>query len=269
MGLADTKMIWNGQGPVYIGTYDPTNGTKEMGYLTKLYRVGCGTSALTTTPGRESTVLPETCSGQRLALKEIETSKSLQVALTMVQFDARTLAAAFYGDLKEVSGNTVTDEELPELDPGDAFFLYHPRVSNVVIKDSASGSPNSYTSGTHYEIEDADHGRGRLIAHHGSYDGPLKVSYEYDPYLNMPAFSASAVERGIMFNGINGDGQKQRVIIPRISLAMNGDFAWIAEQSAELSLAGQALYVDALATDPRYGAFMRIDSMPDLPVTSP
>lgn len=268
MSLAETPMIWNGQGPVHIGRYDPVNGRPEMGYLVDVHRVGCGTSVLSTTAGRDTTIIPESCSGQRLALKEIETSKSLNVTLTMVQFDSRTLAAAFYGNATEVAGTSVTDEELAELADGDTFFLYHPRVSNVVIKDGAS-SANTYVEGTHYEIEDADHGRLRLIEHHASYEKPLKVDYEYETYLNTPAFSASNVERGLIFSGINGDGQKQRVIIPRISLAMNGDFNWIVEQAADLSLSGAALFVDRLQTDPRFGPFMRIDSMPDLPVVTP
>ena len=46
MSLASTSMIWNGQGPVMIGTYDPVKGRPEMGFLTNLYSVGCGTVAL-------------------------------------------------------------------------------------------------------------------------------------------------------------------------------------------------------------------------------
>ena len=88
-----TPIIWNGQGPVHIGTYDPVNGRADMGFLDNLYSVGCGNRTLTATPSRETTTINESCSGQRLALDEMETSKSLQVSLEMVQFDSRTLAA--------------------------------------------------------------------------------------------------------------------------------------------------------------------------------
>ena len=74
MSLASTSMIWNGQGPVMIGTYDPVKGRPEMGFLTNLYSVGCGNRTLTATPARETTTIPESCSGQRLALKELETA---------------------------------------------------------------------------------------------------------------------------------------------------------------------------------------------------
>lgn len=40
------KMIWSGQGPVMMGDYAPGVGTKEMGYLTNLKRIGCGNRTL-------------------------------------------------------------------------------------------------------------------------------------------------------------------------------------------------------------------------------
>lgn len=267
---ASTSLIWNGQGPVHIGTYDPVNGRAEQGFLTNLYSVGCGNRTLTATPSRETTTLNESCSGQRLTLKEMETSKSLQVSLSMVQFDSRTLAQAFFGEAVLKEGGTVTEEVLAKLVPGDYFFLKHPRVSSVVIEDSTAGTPITYVEGTHYLVDDADHGRCRLIAHPGAPDPehvePLKVDYEYAGFINIAAFSKTNVEKGIVFSGINGDGQKVRVIIPRISLAMNGDFGWIADEASELTLGGQALYVPDLQTDPLFGPFMRIDTMPDLPV---
>ncbi len=262
-----TSMIWNGQGPVHIGTYDPVKGRPEMGYLTDIYSVGCGNRTLTATPSRETTSITESCSGQRLTLKEIETSKSLQVQLSMVQFDSRTLAQAFYGAAVEVASGTVTGEQLAELMAGDYFFLKYPRVSSLVIKDSTSGTPIIYTEGTHYAVDDADHGRCRLLAHPTSpaQVEPLKADYSYGGFVNIAAFSKSNVEKGIIFSGINGDGQKVRVVIPRVSLAMNGDFGWISDEASELALSGQALYVPALQGDALFGPFMRIDTMPDLP----
>ncbi len=261
-----TPIIWNGQGPVHIGTYDPVNGRADMGFLTNLYSVGCGNRTLTATPSRETTTINESCSGQRLTLKEMETSKSLQVSLEMVQFDSRTLAQAFFGEAVLKAAGTVTDEVLAELQPGDYFFLKYPRTSNVILEDSTAGAPVVYVEGTHYEVSDADHGRYRLLAHPAAHVEPLKADYSYAGFINIAAFSKTNVEKGIIFSGINGDGQKVRVIIPRISLAMSGDFGWISDEASPLTLGGQALYVPDLQTDPMYGPFMRIDTMPDLPV---
>ena len=201
MSLASTSMIWNGQGPVMIGTYDPVKGRPEMGFLTNLYSVGCGNRTLTATPSRETTTIPESCSGQRLALKELETSKSLAVSLAMVQFDGRTLAQAFFGAAVVKAAGTVTNEVLTELAPGDYFFLKNPRSSSVVIEDSTAGTPLVYVEGTHYEISDADHSRYRLLAHPAAHVEPLKVDYAYAGYVNIAAFSKTNVERGIIFSG--------------------------------------------------------------------
>ncbi|MDO5623784.1 MAG: hypothetical protein Q4G71_03755 [Pseudomonadota bacterium] len=264
MTQAATSLIWNGQGPVHIGTFDPQRGRPENGYLVDVYSVGCGNRTLTATPSRETETLKESCSGQRLTLKEIETSKSLAVSLEMVQFDSRTLAQAFFGQAVVKADGTVTDEQLPELAPGDYFFLKHPRTGSVVIEDSTAGTPVVYVEDTHYEVSDADHGRYRLLAHPAAHEEPLKVDYAYQGYVNIAAFSRSNVERGIVFSGINGDGQKVRVIIPRISLAMSGDFGWISDSASALTLGGQALYVPQLQADADFGPFMRIDTMPEL-----
>ena len=263
MTLASKSVVWNGQGPVHIGTYDPVNGRPEMGFLTNLYSVGCGNRTLALTPARETNTIPESCSGQRLPLKVMETGKSLAVSLEMVQFDGRTLAAAFYGAAVAKVAGTVTDEVLAELQPGDYFFLKNPRSSSVVIEDDAA---TAYVEGTHYEVSDADHSRYRLLEHPAGHVEPLKVDYEYAGFVNIAAFSKSSVERGIIFSGVNGDGQKARVIIPRIGLAMSGDFGWISDEASSITLAGQALYVPELAADTEFGPFTRIDLMPDLPV---
>lgn len=253
----NTPMIWTGQGPVMIGTFDTTNGRPETGYLTNLYRVGCGTSQLTTSLTRQTKVIRESCTGQRLTLKELETSKEMRATLALVEFSGRTLAAALFGTAAEQTGTTVAAEQLPPLEAGDYFTLKHPKVSAVTITDSDS-PPNAYTLDTHYAIEDADQARMRLIAHPADHVEPLTAAYTYGAYTNVAAFSASNVERGIIFNGVNQDGQKARLIIPRVSLAMDGDMGWITEEEATLSLGGQVLYVAGLDTDPIYGGFARV-----------
>jgi hypothetical protein len=256
-----TPVIWNGQGPVHIGIYDPVNGRPEMGFLTNLYSVGCANRTLTVTPSRETGKIKESCSGQRMTLKEYETGKGLEVNLSMVQFDTRTMASAFFGEAMEIAGGTVTDEQLAKLEPGDYFFLRNPRSKSVVIEDSTIGTPLTYVLGTHYEDDDAEHGRYRLLAHPAGHVEPLKVDYEYDSFVNVAAFSKTNVERGIIFSGVNGDGQKQRVIIPRIPLALDGSFNWLSDEPSDLALKGEAQYVPGLKNDPLFGPFMRIDAM--------
>ena len=126
------SMIWDGQGPVMIGRYDPINGRPDTGYLVDLYRIGCGTSSLTTSLSVERASIKESCSGQRLALKNYITGKTLEVGLNMVQFSGRTLAGAFFGDAALSAAGTVTDEVLPQLAVGDYFTVRHPGATSLV-----------------------------------------------------------------------------------------------------------------------------------------
>ena len=261
----NTPMIWSGQGPVMIGTFDTTHGTPEMGYLVDLYRVGCGTSQLNTNLTRETKALKESCSGQRMTLKELETEKAMSVSLAMYQFSGRTLAAALFSQAQAVAGSTVTDEELPLLAPGDYFTLRHPKVSSVVIADS-SDPPKTYVLDTHYAMEDADHARARLIAHPADHTEPVLADYTHGAYTNISAFSHRNVEKGIIFNGVNQDGQKARLIIPRINLALGGDFSWLTDEEATLTLSGNALYVMELESDDEYGGFARVSLFDTTPV---
>lgn len=252
------SIIWDGQGPVMIGRYDPVLGRPDTGYLVDLYRIGCGTSSLTTSLSVDRSSIKESCSGQRLTLKNTITGKSLEVGLTMVQFSGRTLAGAFFGDAVTKAAGTVTAEVLPGLLPGDYFTMRHPGATSLVIEDSTAGTPLVYVQDTHYVAEDAAHGRYRLLAHPAGHVEPLRADYAYGEYTNIAAFTAPNVERGIIFNGINGDGQRARIIIPRISLSLDGDFGWITDEAAELSLKGEALFVSEMQSDADYGGFMRI-----------
>ncbi|HRD35069.1 MAG TPA: hypothetical protein PLR02_12520 [Rhodocyclaceae bacterium] len=254
----DTSMIWTANGPIQIGTFDIANGRPDSGYLVDVYRVGCGNSALTTNIARTTKDLQESCSGQRLTLAQLETGKTMSVSLSMYQFSGRTLAAALFGAAVVVESGTVTAEQLPELAPGDYFNLRHPKASAIVIEDSTAVTPLVYVAGTHYTVEDADHARCRLIAHPAAHVEPLRVDYAYGGYVNIAAFGAASVERGIIFNGVNQDGKKGRVIIPRIALAMDGDFSWLTNEEATLKLSGAGLYVPELVSDGSYGGFARV-----------
>ena len=108
--LLDEKMMWDGQGPVFLGKYDKAAGRPDMGNLVNVYQVGCGTSALTTSPKIETENINETCTGARAVLASRISSRELGVGLTAIQFDTRTLATAFYGTATAVAAGTVTDD---------------------------------------------------------------------------------------------------------------------------------------------------------------
>ena len=233
--------VWTGQGPVYFGKYDAANGVEASGYMTGLYPVGCGTPTLTTSLSIEKTTLKETCSGARATLVEKITARNLEVTLGLQQFAPRTLARALFGE-----------SVLQSLAAGDVFVLQHPDVSNIVL--TAGGT--TLVQDTDWELIDAKHGTGRLLVDAGA--EPILAAYSYGEYVNIAAMSTTNVETGILFAGINDDGVRGRVMIPRVSLALNGAINWISEEATTLEFSGAALFVPELQTDPLYGGLMRV-----------
>lgn len=248
-------MIYNGQGPIFMGDYDPATGK-----LINVQKIGCGNRVLRLTNERSTEKIKESCSGSRATLAEYETEKSMRVSLEMQEFDRKMLSLALYGDTALVSGGSVASgspEVLPLMAAGDYYHTDHPFISEVTIKDSDE-VPATLTVDVDYEIEDADHGAIKIL-NLGSYVQPFKIEYTYASYGNIAAFAKTGVVKGIIFDGKSTvDNHQVRVFIPRISFGPTADFDWLGEQAASLNLEGEALYNDKLANEPLFGGFARI-----------
>lgn len=256
------KMIWDGQGPVYFGKYDPINGTPEMGYLTNLLPIGCGTSSFVTSPKIEYDTLKETCSGQRLDLSRRIKGKSLDVKLTMLQFDAQAFARAFFSELLTVDPGSQTGEKLPaNLSAGEYFFLKNTKASAVVLTDS-NGTPVTLVAGTHYKLIDADQGIYQVLDF-STLTTPINVAYSNDTHVNVAAMTSTKVSTGVLFTGKNQDGDKGRVIIPQADLNLDGDFGWISDTATPLTMSGPAVYSQELdVPGSLFGPYMQVKWMP-------
>ena len=255
--LLDKKMTWDGQGPLFLGKYDPKNGTPDMGYLVNVYLIGCGTSGFTTAPKIETDTKAETCTGSRAPLSSRISSRELAIGVTAFQFDTRTMATAFCGEAAAIAAGTVTDEPVAaDTGAGDFIFLRYPNVKNVVLTDSA-GAP--LVLDTHYAIEDPATGRIRVIALPAAAT-IASVDYEYSAHAHFSIFKTGMVERGTIFCGINSAQQRARTTIPKINFAMNGDFGWIGDDDAELQLEGSAMFASELQFDPQFApGFGRVE----------
>lgn len=248
-------MIYNGQGPIFMGDFDEATGK-----LISVQKIGCGNRVLKLTQSRSTEKIKESCSGSRATLAEYETEKDMQVSLEMQEFDRKMLAMALYGDTALVTGAAVGSgdpEVMPLMAVGDYYHTDHPFVSLVTIKDSDT-VPATLVADTDYVVEDADHGAIKIL-NIGSYVQPFKAEYTYASYGNIAAFAKTGVFKGIIFDGKSTVDNKQvRVFIPRISFGPTSEFDWLGEQAASLKLDGSALYNAQLANDPLFGGFARI-----------
>lgn len=247
------QMIYAGQGPIYIGDYDAASGR-----LMAQKSVGCGARTLKIALSRETQEIKESCSGSRLTLAEYETSKSATVSLELQQFDENMLAMALYGVAASIVGATVTGEAMPTMTLNDVYHTKHPKVSTVVVKDSA-GTPATLVAGTDYAVDDAAFGRIRIL-NLGAYTQPFTVDYAYDERRNIKPFSETGVVKGLIFDGISTvDNQKVRVLLPRISLSPTSEFGFIGDEAATLALEGKLLLADVAGADPVLGKFGNIE----------
>lgn len=250
-------MILVSQGPIFMGDYDATNGKAASGYLVNLKKIGCANSKLSITMSRSTKEIKESCSGNKLTIAQIETEKSAEAALEMADFDKAMLAYALGGTLSAITGGTVTGEVFPTVAVGDTVSLKYSDVSSVVIKDSAA-TPATLVAGTNYTVESAAHGLVS-IANIGTYVQPFKADYSYAAQGNIVGFNNTGIEKGIVYQGLNTqDGKKYKVVIPRISFALDGEFNLLSTEETTIALKGQMLYVAEYANDTLYGPFMRV-----------
>jgi len=250
------QIVWNGQGPIYQGVYEPTNGTADEGFLTNIVPLPCAVKTFTTSLKVDTKSIKESCSGQRLDFAEIETGKSMSVKLELVSFSRRELAQSLYGvDVLKPAGTVTSELIRPSIAAGEFVFLRHAKASQIVITDSAT-TPATLVAGTDYVVTDADHGAIQIKNITG-FTLPLKLAYKYAEYGNIAAFSQTALKTGLIFTGINSDGIKQRLCIPQMRLTPSGDFNWLSDDAAVLSFGGSVYYTPGLDSE-LFGEFMRV-----------
>lgn len=246
-------MIYAGQGPVYLGDFDLA--TKS---LANMVAVGCVTSSLKLSPEHEVAEIKETCSGARGVKARYEKSKTINVELALTEFDALALAEGLYGQHSMVAASTVTDETMPTMVAGGFYSTRHPKISTVVVKDSA-GTPATLVADTDYSVDSADYGRIKIL-NIGTFVQPFTVDYAYAGRDNIKPFLETSVVRGLIFNGISTvDSSKVRVFLPRIAFDMTKEFDFISEDVVSLTRSGTLLVTDLGATDPILGGYGSID----------
>jgi hypothetical protein len=157
-----------------------------------------------------------------------------------------------------VSSGSVTAEVLPTLAVGDYVVLKHGGVSSVVIKDSA-GTPATLTAGTHYEIDSANGGVGKIL-NLGSFIQPLKADYAHTASADVTMFTAAPPERYLFLDGINTvDSSPVRVRLYKVRFDPSSSIPFINDGFGQLELNGSVLYDSEAAADANLGGFGKIE----------
>lgn len=162
----------------------------------------------------------ESQTGQRAVDLRLVKQKSATVALTIEEFTKENLALALYGNYLSSASGSVTDEVVGGTTPlvGERYFLAHPKVSALTLKDSAA-SPATLTAGTHYTA-DADFGAIQFLNLTG-FTAPIKASYTYGAVTEIGIFTQPLPERYLRLEGVNTAAGNAKVMIELYRVAFD------------------------------------------------
>lgn len=246
-------MYFSGQGKVFVAERDSTTG------LPKAFRFVGNVPELKVSLSVDTLEHKESMSGDRLTDLRLTREKKCELSFSLEDFTIENLELGMYGASTTLAGATVTDEVFPDdLEVGDRVRLAHPKVSSVVITDSA-GSPVTLTAGTHYDVESADFGTIVIKALTGTQ--PYKASYTAaSGAKNVGLFQTPSKERWIRFEGLNTADENAPVLIElyRTVLDPQKEFSLISDDLMKMDLEGSVLFDQTKLSDATLGQFGRI-----------
>ena len=154
----------------------------------------------------------ESQSGQRSLDHRMIKSKSATVSMSVEEFTKENLALALYGTAVASTGGTVTNEPIGGATPmvGDRYFLAHPKVTTLVVKDSAA-TPATLALGTQYTV-DTDFGAVQFLDITGL-TAPFKASYAFGDVSEIGIFTQPLPERYLRLEGLNTAQSNARVLV--------------------------------------------------------
>ena len=201
----------------------------------------------------------ESQSGQRSLDHRMIKSKSATVSMSVEEFTKENLALALYGTAVASTGGTVTDEPIGGATPmvGDRYFLAHPKVSTLVVKDSAA-TPATLSLGVQYTV-DTDFGALQFLDTTGL-TAPFKASYAFGDVSEIGIFTQPLPERYLRLEGLNTAQSNARVLVELFRVAFDPlkELALISNDYNKFDLEGSLLADSSKPYDAVLGQFGRI-----------
>ena len=201
----------------------------------------------------------ESQSGQRSLDHRMIKSKSATINLSIEEFTKENLALALYGTHVATASGTVTDEPIGGAVPvvGDRYFLAHPKVSTLILKDS-TGTPATLTLGTHYTA-DTDFGAIQFLDTTGL-TAPYKASYAFGDVSEIGIFTQPLPERYLRLEGLNTAQGNAKVLVELYRVAFDPlkELALISTEYNKFDLEGSLLADSTKPYDAVLGTFGRI-----------
>jgi hypothetical protein len=201
----------------------------------------------------------ESQTGQRTLDHRMVKQKSATVKLTIEEFTKENLALALYGNHVVGTTGTVTAEPIGGATPviGDRYFFAHPKVSTLVVVDSA-GTPATLELGTHYTA-DTDFGALQFLDVTG-FTAPFKTSYAYGVATEIGIFTQPLPERYLRLEGINTAQGNAKVLVELYRVAFDPlkEISFISDDYNKFEMEGSLLADSSKPFDATLGQFGKI-----------
>ena len=247
-------MYFSGQGKVFLAERDATTGQPGA------FRFVGNVPELKISLATEYLEHKESVSGQRLLDFRMLREKKCNLSFVLEDFSVQNLEMGMYGTSSVLDAETVTDEAFPDdLVAGDFVRLAHPKISTLVIKDSA-GTPATLVEDTDYRIASADFGTIEILDVAG-FTQPFTASYSSAAGgKNVTLFSQPAKERWLRFEGLNTADENAPVLIELYRALMDPqkEFSPISDDLLKMDLEGAVMYDATKVSDAVLGQFGRI-----------
>ncbi len=201
----------------------------------------------------------ESQTGQRTLDHRMVKQKSATVKLTIEEFTKENLALALYGNFVTGAAGTVTGEPLGGAAPviGDRYFLAHPKVSTLVVTDSAA-TPATLALGTNYTAE-TDFGAIQFLEVTG-FTAPFKASYGFGVTTEIGIFTQPLPERYLRLEGLNTAQGNAKVLVELYRVAFDPlkEISFISDDYNKFEMEGSLLADATKPFDAALGQFGRI-----------
>lgn len=201
----------------------------------------------------------ESQTGQRTLDHRMVKQKSATVKLTIEEFTKENLALALYGNFVTGAAGTVTGEPLGGVAPniGDRYFLAHPKVSTLVVTDSAA-TPATLALGTNYTAE-TDFGAIQFLEVTG-FTAPFKASYGFGVTTEIGIFTQPLPERYLRLEGLNTAQGNAKVLVELYRVAFDPlkEISFISDDYNKFEMEGSLLADATKPFDAALGQFGRI-----------
>lgn len=201
----------------------------------------------------------ENQSGNRSLDHRMIKTKAATVSLVIEEFTRDNLALALYGTAVTTANGTVTDEPVGGTTPviGDRYCLAHPKISTLVVKDSAA-VPATLVEGSDYTA-DTDFGAIQWLDLTG-FTPPLKASYAFGQVDEIGIFTQPLPERFLRLEGINTAQNNAPVLVElyRVGFDPLKELGLITDDYNKFELEGSLLADSTKPYDTELGQFGRI-----------